>query len=189
MGTGTTILVCTAALVGICAYSYHRYQRKLQEATPGKSEKRPQQIQTPTAQPKQQTFNQAAAKSAFFNNLPIFIPLLHTLTDGTYEQKEVKGQWDDEVIDINNADLINLWHIARKNANTVKHILAQWGLTPDLCTEFQCMPFHLSMYQTSNGAPLVVGTTYTVESPCWVLSNHNSNGQSEKTIILKGVVK
>lgn len=189
MKMGIALFLGTAAVVGICVYSYFRYKRQQQPTSKSESPATNSQPRIKVHTESTRTINQIAARNVFIKNINRFIPLLPSLTDGTYDQKETQNQWDDEIIDINNFDLINLWHIVRKNSDTVKHILAQWGLTPDLCTKFQCMPFHISMYESVNGEPITVGTTYGVEVPCWILTAHIADGKTEKKVIKKGKVK
>ena len=139
--------------------------------------------------PQQQQINQIAARDAFLNNISLFSPLLSSLDNGSFGQKEVLSKWDDEIIDTNDFDLINLWKLVRSNGNSVKRIFAQWGLAPELCTEFECMDYHKSMYESVNEQPISVGVRYSVVSFPWILTSHDKSDKVVKTIVKKGQVK
>lgn len=192
MGTGTVIFIGVTAFVGLCVYSYCR---RINQRTNNNSNlnARPSTkmvgTSEDTTQPPKKPINQVAARTAFLNNISKFAALLPSLENGTYSQKEVQSKWDDQVIDTNDWDLINMWQLVRKNPNSVKHIFAQWGLTPDLCTRFQCMDFHKGMYESTDGTLLENIKEYEVISPCWVLAETNIDGSIKKSVIYKGKVK
>ncbi len=189
MGTGTTLFIGAVAVVGLCVYSYRRYVNKIAQENYSKENKQIGTVEKPNHSTKTKPINQIAAKAAFINNLSQFSSLLPTLVDGSYSQNEVKSMWNDVIIDINDWDLINLWQLVRKNSESIKHILAQWGLTPDLCTQFQCMEFHKDMYEAIDGQPIVNGKEYQVISPCWILSKVSESGKTIKEVVTKGRVK
>ena len=135
-------------------------------------------------------FNQVAARNAFMKNINRFTPKLHTLTDNTYSNKDIREDWYNEIIDINDHDLCELWKLIYKDEAAVKRIFAQWGLSPDQCTSFYAFKMHTDMYQTEDGASVKEGGSYNVMSPCWILTTHDKDsGKDVKSVILKGVVK
>ncbi len=189
------VFIGASVIVGACIYNYLRGVNSKAKNTTSCQPETPKpkpQVATSIAPVKDEPrkkFNQVAAKNACLNNIDRFAPLLHSLVDGTYSQPSIQAQWNDLIVDINNQDLIDMWHLMRKSDSTIKQVLAQWGLTSDTCTNFDCMDFHKSIYATESGQSLMTGKHYTVLSPCWILTSNSDNGAAQKIVVKKGIVK
>lgn len=128
--------------------------------------------------------NLMAAKQAFINNIALFAPRLNSLCDGSY----CSSDWTDDIIDINNEDLMLLWKRIHTDSNSVLRVLSTWGLKPDMCKSFISVEYHLGLYTLSDGSPIVIGKDYKVDKQCWLFTENDSEGNSVKRIIVKGVV-
>lgn len=128
--------------------------------------------------------NQMAAKSAFLKHVNQFAPRLNSLCDGTYKGSD----WVDEIIEINDQDLIELWKKIHNESKAILRVLSGWGLKPEMCMSFVCMETHKNLYATANGLPMEIGKTYNVTKQCWILTTANAEGKNIKSVLVKGEV-
>ena len=190
---GTTMIFLGGVAVGsvVGVYTYKAFLRRESLNTQSKNnstnaQSAPQNI---TLHPEGNindvtTINQTKAKEAFMNNLNRFIPKMNMLLMEPYQSEE----WTDLIIDINDANLIQLWKKIYNNKNSILRVLSSWGIKPDTCTSFVCMDAHKELYLTSENSQLEIGRNYVVTKPYWVLTTQNFEGKIEKHIILKGEV-
>lgn len=122
------------------------------------------------------------AKETFIKNIKRFTTKLNSLLDNSYNSSD----WTDDIIDLNNEELTDLWKRIYKNVDSILRIFAMWGIKPENCTSFVGIDSYKEMYATNTGIGIEKGIRYIVKSPCWILTD---NATGKKEIILKGVVE
>jgi len=119
-----------------------------------------------------------SAKEAFLSNIERFIPLLSQI-DGTVDEK----LWTEQILNINNAQLIEIWNKCSKNFNIWKMTISAWGLRQDTCKSFTYLSKYSNMYELSDREEPTEYQKYKVLTGCWVLTDCVSG---EKTVVKKG---
>lgn len=122
-----------------------------------------------------------SAKEAFLRNVDKFEHILPQLND-----KLNIESWSEQIVDINNPQLIELWKRCLKNVGVWKQMLSSWGLRQDTCKTFTYLDKYANMYACTDGKSPEDGCKYRVIDGCWILTNDN-NG--EKRVIRKGLIE
>lgn len=132
-------------------------------------------------------YNLIMAKRAFVENLKRFSTLLATLHKGVDIKK-----WTEVIVDINDYDLVEFWEKMVKQpdiADKLIKILSSWQIKGDTCKSFTCLTQdNIMAYQLPDGSELEIGQKYKVESPCWIFTSEDNDGNVSKSVIIKGVV-
>lgn len=132
--------------------------------------------------------NKNQARIAFIEHIDKFAPYMSSLNSETFD----RFKWTEIIITINNNDLIELWKKYVSVADTQerwKRLLASWQIKSDNCKSFTCVKEdNVLAYTLPNGDAITIGVKYKVESPCWVYTKVDEDGNVEKKIISRGVV-
>jgi len=133
-------------------------------------------------------FKPRLAKMAFIDHIEEFTPLLNTLTNNTFSLQ----LWTEHIVNVNDPHLTAMWKTYASNKDLQvkwKQLLASWQIKNDTCTSFTCATAdNQEAYQLPDGSMLTMGVKYKVETPCWVMTTEDDNGQVRKTVISKGIV-
>lgn len=131
--------------------------------------------------------NPIKAKKAFISNLEDFSKLLPTLIEGF-----VLEHWTAAIVTVNDPDLIGLWKkyvSAGETSVKWRQLLASWQVKSDTCRSFTCVTNdNMSAYSLPDGGKLTMNVKYKVESPCWVYTSEDNQGNVKKQIVIKGIV-
>lgn len=147
----------------------------------GSAEKQP----TPIPSPFKPNPSTPKAKQAFLNNIDRLVPFFSGVKDITID----KNGLTDAIIDINDDDLLALWHQTMNNPKMWITLMASFGLSADARTVFVAMDIHKTMYTTNDGSEIQLGLRYSVISACWILTTTDEDGRSVKKVVKKGMVK
>lgn len=132
--------------------------------------------------------NKNQAKKAFLSNIQIFVPILSSLNDDTFNAKV----WTEYIVTVNDFHLIELWKkyvSAEDTKNKWKRLLASWQVKSDVCKSFTCVSEdNKASYTLSDGSAIAEGVKYKVEIPCWVYTFEKEDGTIVKDILTKGIV-
>lgn len=131
--------------------------------------------------------NPIKAKKAFISHLEDFSKLLPTLIEGF-----VLEHWTAAIVTVNDPDLIGLWKkyvSAGEISVKWRQLLASWQVKSDTCRSFTCVTNdNMSAYSLPDGGKLTMNVKYKVESPCWVYTSEDNQGNVKKQIVIKGIV-
>ncbi|MBR4303269.1 MAG: hypothetical protein IKT80_06915 [Bacteroidaceae bacterium] len=132
--------------------------------------------------------NKNQAKKAFLSNIQIFVPILSSLNDDTFNAKV----WTEYIVTVNDFHLIELWKkyvSAEDTKNKWKRLLASWQVKSDVCKSFTCVnEDNKASYTLKDGSAIIEGVKYKVEKPCWVYTFEKEDGTIVKDILTKGIV-
>ena len=120
------------------------------------------------------------AKDAFLKNVNNFAPFLNQLNCALNREA-----WTEQIININNPLLIDIWRRSMHDAALWKRILSSWGLRQDTCRSFTFLDKYGNMYDTVDGTSAVPGEKYRVIDGCWVLTDEDTGS---KTVVKKGKI-
>ncbi len=122
-----------------------------------------------------------SAKEAFLCNVEKFKSILPQLNN-----RLNIAAWSEQIVDINNPQLIELWKSCLTNVAIWKQMLSSWGLRQDTCKTFTYLNKYANIYDMADGSAPEDGCKYRVIDGCWILTNDN-NG--EKRVIRKGLIE
>ena len=131
--------------------------------------------------------NPIKAKKAFITHLGDFSEQLPTLLEGFNV-----NDWTAAIVTVNDPDLIGLWKkyvSAGETSVKWRQLLASWQVKSDTCRSFTCVTNdNMSAYSLPDGGKLTMNVKYKVESPCWVYTSEDNQGNVKKQIVIKGIV-
>lgn len=180
------VLWCIAGIVGVVVVVKLLRSKGSQERPSGSDNSKllPDSSKVPPAPSVAEGKNvvsKLSAKEAFLHNVDKFEHILPQLND-----KLNIESWSEQIIDINNPQLIELWKRCLKNVGVWKQMLSSWGLRQDTCKTFTYLDKYANMYDVADGKSPEDGCKYRVIDGCWILTNDN-NG--EKRVIRKGLIE
>ncbi len=129
--------------------------------------------------------SRGTAREAFMANIDSLSPLLRSLES----EQPVPSVINDAIIEINNQELMAIWVRIASSPSAVRRILAMWGIKMETEIKFRTLPHHLDRYVTDDGGQPQSGHTYSVTSPCWILTDRDNEGRILQKVILKGKVR
>lgn len=172
METGNTLLItgCIAATLIVGYYIYKRRKRV----------------------PPPRTKLSGNPKTSFINNINYFSPLLRDIGTNRFNRQS----WTEQVVTVNDRALIEQWRQFTLKFSDDKDLLfawkrqiEAWGVKCDSVKTFTYIDGRYTNYEVNDGSKPVDGEKYKVLVPCWVLTTENSNSNTQKTVLVKGIIE
>ncbi len=173
MGIGNTLLLtsCVAATLIVGYYVYKRRGKKV-------SHNRLKLSGNP--------------KTPFVNNINFFSSLLRDMGKNTFNRQS----WTEQIVSVNDKTLIEYWRqFTLKFSNdhdllfAWKRQIEAWGVKCDSVKTFTYIDGRYTNYVVNDGSKPVDGEKYKVLVPCWVLTTESTDGNVQKTVIIRGVIE
>lgn len=172
METGNTLLI-TGCIAATLIVGYYIYKRRKRVPPP-----RPKLSGNP--------------KTSFINNINYFSPLLRDMGTNRFNRQS----WTEQVVTVNDRALIEQWRQFTLKFSDDKDLLfawkrqiEAWGVKCDSVKTFTYIDGRYTNYEVNDGSKPVDGEKYKVLVPCWVLTTENSNSNTQKTVLVKGIIE
>ncbi len=172
METGNTLLI-TGCIAATLIVGYYIYKRRKRVPPP-----RPKLSGNP--------------KTSFINNINYFSPLLRDMGTNRFNRQS----WTEQVVTVNDRALIEQWRQFTLKFSDDKDLLfawkrqiEAWGVKCDSVKTFTYIDGRYTNYEVNDGSKPVDGEKYKVLVPCWVLTTENSNSNTQKKVLVKGIIE